>query len=63
MVLVVDPLACLDGEKGTPSDRRERTEEEGIKMACPPRKVRRFGAFRSVKHFALVVGGCTFRRL
>ncbi|CAM9570899.1 unnamed protein product [Ectocarpus sp. 12 AP-2014] len=39
VVLVVDPLACLEGEKGISSDRGEHTEEEGVKMACPPRKV------------------------
>ncbi|CAM9240947.1 unnamed protein product, partial [Ectocarpus sp. 8 AP-2014] len=39
VVLVVDPLACLEGEKGISSDRGEHTEEGGIKMACPPRKV------------------------
>ncbi|CBJ33243.1 hypothetical protein Esi_0448_0002 [Ectocarpus siliculosus] len=39
VVLVVDPLTCLEREKGISSDRGEHTEEEGIKMACPPRKV------------------------
>ncbi|CAM9819797.1 unnamed protein product [Ectocarpus sp. 12 AP-2014] len=39
VVLVVDPLARLEGEKGISSDRGEHTEEEGVKMACPPRKV------------------------
>lgn len=62
VVLVVDPLACLEGEKGISSDRGEHTEEEGIKMACPPRKVRRFRTVRSLVHFVHAVGG-TFRLL
>lgn len=38
VVLVRDPLACLGRRQGS---RGGITEGEGIKMACPPREVRR----------------------